>query len=161
MGRTAPRRVPIFPRMLSASEDDKCFHLSKQDLPVARIVTVRRTQSASSASRQSCKGQMTLNSRLRKPLIIAGKSRRLRNLEPRRPPSKSNLDSLVLRSILLPLFLSLRGRRRRIVSRRSRAVGAGQPVVQEHIQKRLVHTDAATIFNEAELAEAIHEETYA
>ncbi len=37
----------------------------------------------------------------------------------------------------------------------------GQIVIQEHLEQRLMHPDAALVFNKTKLAKAIHEEAYA
>ena len=43
---------------------------------------------------------------------------------------------------------------------RPRRVVARQLVVKNDVQKRLVHTNAAVVFDEPQLAKAIHEEAY-
>ena len=55
------------------------------------------------------------------------------------------------------LFRSLRRERWWIGNRRDRAVAAGQPVMQNHVEQRFMHPNAAPVFDEAELAEAVHE----
>jgi hypothetical protein len=45
--------------------------------------------------------------------------------------------------------------------RRTHCVGPGRLVVQDYVEQRSFDTDAPVVFDEAELAKAVHEKAYA